>query len=122
MRTARRATGGPFCVPEVSCFDAAIPGTSGRFISSPSFGSDDVFLDADVAILGAPDDIYVNYTRQIREEYKDVPDVLFAAGRKHFLETATSWPRIFKTEVYETAFGAQARSNLAREFRSYLAT
>lgn len=98
-----------------------IEATKNHF-SSPSFGSDDVFLDADIAILGAPDDIYQCYTKQIRAEYQDVPDVLFAAGRKHFLETAASWPRIFKTEVYETAFGAQARSNLARELRSYLAT
>lgn len=100
---------------------ALIEATKNHF-SAPSFESDDVFLDVDIAILGAPHDVYVDYTKQIRAEYEMVPEPLFAAGRKQFLQTATQWPRIFKTDVYEEAFGAQARANLARELGSYSAS
>lgn len=99
---------------------ALIEATRNHF-AAPSFGADDVFLDADIAILGAPDEVYANYTRQIRAEYQQIPDPIFAAGRKHFLETATQWPRIFKTDAYEAAFGDQARANLARELSLYQA-
>jgi predicted metal-dependent HD superfamily phosphohydrolase len=91
-----------------------IEATKNHF-SAPSFGSDDVFLDADIAILGAPHDVYMNYTKQIRAEYEMVPEPLFSMGRKQFLQNATKRPRIFKTDIYENAFGAQARANLARE-------
>lgn len=97
---------------------ALIEATRNHF-AAPSFGADDVFLDADIAILGAPEEVYANYTRQIRAEYHQFPELMFAAGRKRFLESATQWARIFKTEVYETAFGDQARANLERELSGY---
>lgn len=97
---------------------ALIEATKNHF-AAPSFGADDIFLDADIAILGAPEAIYTRYTQQIRDEYQQVPDILFAAGRKRFLETATEYPRILKTEVFETAFGSQARLNLERELKLY---
>lgn len=100
---------------------ALIEATKNHF-AAPSFGADDVFLDADIAILGAPDEIYWAYTQQIRLEYHQIPDPLFAAGRKRFLETATQWPRIFKTDIFEDAFGSQARTNLERELSLYQAS
>lgn len=104
--------------PLIETVCALIEATKNHF-AAPSFGADDVFLDADIAILGAPDEIYWTYTQQIRLEYHQIPDPIFAAGRKRFLETATQWPRIFKTDIFEAEFGHQARTNLERELRLY---
>jgi predicted metal-dependent HD superfamily phosphohydrolase len=93
---------------------ALIFATQNHF-TAPRFGDDEVLLDADIAILGAPHDVYARYTAQIRAEYHIVPAPLFAAGRTRFLQGAAGWSRIFKTDVFETAYGDQARANLAWE-------
>jgi predicted metal-dependent HD superfamily phosphohydrolase len=40
-----------------------------------------VFLDLDTSILGAPEEIYQEYSRAIRKEYSWVPDVMYREGR-----------------------------------------
>jgi predicted metal-dependent HD superfamily phosphohydrolase len=76
---------------------------------------DDLFLDMDFAILGAPADVYDRYTEQVRAEYGWVPEEFFKAGRTEFLRSVLARPRIFLTDIYEAEFGAQARENIARE-------
>jgi predicted metal-dependent HD superfamily phosphohydrolase len=76
---------------------------------------DDLFLDMDFAILGAPADVYDRYTEQVRAEYGGVPEEFFKAGRAEFLRGVLTRPRIFITDIYEAEFGAQARENIARE-------
>src|SRR5215813_13950649 len=43
------------------------------------------FLDLDTSILGAPEEIYKEYSRAIRKEYSWVPDVLYREGRMKVL-------------------------------------
>ncbi|MCK7556860.1 hypothetical protein MKQ70_18295 [Chitinophaga sedimenti] len=43
-------------------------------------------LDIDLGILGAPLMSYVEYTRQIRQEYRIFPDLLYNPGRKKVLK------------------------------------
>ena len=49
-----------------------------------------LFIDADLSILGQPQSNYAEYARQIRQEYALYPDVLYKPGRRkvlrHFLE------------------------------------
>ncbi|MEN0651429.1 MULTISPECIES: HD domain-containing protein [Hyphobacterium] len=83
--------------------------------TSEGDGDDDLFLDMDFAILGAPADVYDRYTEQVRTEYGWVPDEYFKAGRVEFLGGVMGRQRIFLTDIYEAEFGAQARENIARE-------
>jgi predicted metal-dependent HD superfamily phosphohydrolase len=81
----------------------------------PSAGDGDYFLDADIAILGAPVATYDAYAADVRQEYAFAPDDLFRAGRSAFLESALARPRLFRTDVFEAAYAPQARANMQRE-------
>lgn len=76
---------------------------------------DDIFLDADIAILGAPAVDYATYVRQVRQEYAHLDDAAWAAGRATFLKKIVSRDRIFRTGIFEGEYAAQARENMARE-------
>jgi predicted metal-dependent HD superfamily phosphohydrolase len=80
-----------------------------------STGDGDYFLDADIAILGAPPAVYSAYTAGVRQEYSWAPDDAFRAGRSAFLSKALTWPRLFRTEVFETTYATQARTNMQFE-------
>lgn len=74
-----------------------------------------LFLDMDLAILGAPPSIYDRYAVDTRTEYGFVPDALWQAGRGAFLRQVLARPRIFRTDVYEATLASVARTNMARE-------
>jgi predicted metal-dependent HD superfamily phosphohydrolase len=78
----------------------------------------DIFLDADLCILGHSWDVYVKYATQIRQEYARFPDFLYYPGRRkvivHFLEMN----RIFKTEYFFNKYEDCARENLLREMNA----
>lgn len=76
---------------------------------------DDLFLDMDFAILGAPARAYDQYAEQVRAEFSWVPAELFDAGRAEFLRSVLARKRIFLTEIYEARLGEQARDNVSRE-------
>lgn len=82
----------------------------------PSMGEGDMFLDADIAILGAPAETYDQYTKDVRHEYSVAPDELFRAGRLKFVASAMTRRPMFRTSVFEAAFGERARANLTREY------
>ncbi len=86
--------------------------------SGPSAGDGDYFLDADIAILGAPVTVYDRYASDVRQEYAWAPDPAYRAGRSAFLQSALDRRRLFRTDAFETAYGQQARSNMSRELRS----
>jgi predicted metal-dependent HD superfamily phosphohydrolase len=84
----------------------------------PSAGDGDYFLDADIAILGAPSAVYDAYAANVRQEYAFAPDDLYRAGRSAFLNSALARPRLFRTGVFESTYAAQARTNMQRELAS----
>lgn len=73
------------------------------------------FLDADMAILGAPLEIYLGYKQAIREEFNNIPGFLFNKGRKSFLQQLMKRERIFLTQWFFEKFESQARHNIAFE-------
>lgn len=83
--------------------------------AGPLLGEYDLFLDADIAILGAPPATYDAYTAAVRKEYAWASDDAFCAGRSVFLAQALTWPRLFRTDTFETAYAAPARANMQRE-------
>ena len=82
-------------------------------------GSDaEVFLDADLSILGTSEQVYLEYSTAIRREYEWVPLALYREKRKGLLESFLTRERIYLTDEMRTRCEAQARQNLAREIRS----
>lgn len=74
-----------------------------------------LFLDCDMAILGAPPDVFDAYDRGIAEEYAgNVPGFLFRLNRRRFLKHLLRSPRIFLSDFFHQRLDAPARANLRR--------
>jgi predicted metal-dependent HD superfamily phosphohydrolase len=78
-----------------------------------------LFLDADLGILGAPEAAYWEYARQVRQEYRLVPDILYRRGRRKVLEKLFHTPVLYQTETYRTRLDAAARRNLQAELHAW---
>lgn len=76
-----------------------------------------LFLDADLAILGAAADEYLRYSRQIREEYSIFPDEDYHKGRLKVLQHLLAQEFIYQTERFRTQYEKQARINLKGEIK-----
>jgi len=81
----------------------------------PTMGDGDYFLDADIAILGAPPSLYDQYAEDVRAEYSFAPEPMFRAGRSQFLSKAIERQPLFRRPEFEAAYGAAARENMRRE-------
>jgi len=107
--------------------DVALSGSVARLIAAtadhagaaPTDGDDALFLDMDMAILGAPPDLYDRYARQVRLEYAWAPGPLYRKGRAAFLASQLNRDRIFHTDCYERDRAGQARANMARELAQH---
>jgi predicted metal-dependent HD superfamily phosphohydrolase len=73
-----------------------------------------LFLDCDMAILGAAPERFDDYDDAIAEEYSAIPREAYAAGRRAFLERLLSRPRIFLSDHMHARLDAAARANLRR--------
>lgn len=73
-----------------------------------------MFLDSDMAILGAAPAAFDAYDRAIATEYRDVPPDQYRDGRRAFLQGLLARPRIFLSEYFHRRLDAQARDNLRR--------
>lgn len=77
-----------------------------------------LFLDMDLAVLGAESEVYAQYVANIRYEYSSYSDEQFSTGRAAVLKGMLRDDcRLYVTsEMYER-YEAQARSNMAEELR-----
>ncbi len=73
-----------------------------------------LFLDCDMAIIGAPAERYDQYERAVAVEYQSLPAELYRAGRRHFLQTLDASPRIFLSDYFHARLDGAARENLKR--------
>jgi predicted metal-dependent HD superfamily phosphohydrolase len=74
-----------------------------------------ILLDADLAILGADDARYDEYSRAIRREYAWVEEAAYREGRGRVLEGFLRRPRIYLTDGLLGSHEEPARHNLRRE-------
>jgi predicted metal-dependent HD superfamily phosphohydrolase len=89
---------------------------SARTDDDPDLGH---FLDADVAILGAPPDAYDRYARGVFEEYAPfVDEARFRMGRRAFVQDQLARVQLFHSLWFRDRYEAAARNNLARELAS----
>lgn len=74
-----------------------------------------LFLDCDMAILGAETAVFDAYDRGIAAEYRGVvPGWLFAINRKRFLKGLLGRERIYLSDFFHARLDARARNNLRR--------
>jgi predicted metal-dependent HD superfamily phosphohydrolase len=73
--------------------------------------------DADLAILAAPPERYLDYAAGVRAEYAHVTDDAFASGRTAVLARLLRHDPLFVTAVGRARWEAAARSNMAVELR-----
>jgi predicted metal-dependent HD superfamily phosphohydrolase len=74
-----------------------------------------LFLDCDMAILGAAPAVFDAYDRGISAEYRGVvPGWLFAINRKRFLKGVLGRERIYLSDFFHGRLDAMARNNLRR--------
>ena len=85
-----------------------------KHAAAPAAPDAAVVVDADLSILGKPDETFDDYERAIRREYAHVPDDAFRAGRAAVLRGFLSRPRIYATDYFADRYEMSARRNLGR--------
>jgi predicted metal-dependent HD superfamily phosphohydrolase len=103
------------CVGIESTIAHQLPKDGGRFEDAG------IFLDVDLAILGAEEDAFARYDRDIAKEYAHVARDVYRPARAGVLSTFRDRPRIYFTEWAQDRFETKARSNLAKAIRRLLA-
>jgi len=71
-------------------------------------------LDADLAVLGAPEEQYAAYARGVREEYAKYPDDVWREGRIAVLERMLG-RELYRSEAARTRWASAAERNLTTE-------
>ncbi|WP_310488481.1 hypothetical protein [Chamaesiphon sp. VAR_69_metabat_338] len=74
-----------------------------------------IFLDADLAILGADPIRYAEYRQSIRREYDWVDDATYRTGRSRVLASFLQRDRLYYTDLLFGELEANARTNLQQE-------
>jgi len=80
--------------------------------SIPKNSDEGYILDIDLSILGSPQDIFIEYESNIREEYNWVPMKIYQQERAKLLESFLSQDRIYKTDFFSERFEKLARKNI----------
>lgn len=78
----------------------------------------ELFLDLDLSILGATEEEYDAYARQIREEYSHYPWEAYSKGRRAVMEGFLKRERLYFTPHFHNKLEAAARNNIQREIDS----
>lgn len=72
-----------------------------------------LLVDIDLSILGANESDYGTFEKNVREEYKWVPAMVFRKKRAEILHSFLDRPRIYNTSFFRDRYERQARVNLA---------
>lgn len=83
-----------------------------RHSSVPANPDEAWMVDIDLSILGAPTVRYQAYEAQVRQEYRQVPWLLYRQKRKEILEAFLERPTLYTTRVLQERFEEAARANL----------
>lgn len=75
----------------------------------------EVVSDADLAVLGAPSDLYLRYVHDVRAEYAWLSEPEWRSGRARVLAGFAARPWIYRTVTARTELEDRARENIAWE-------
>ena len=73
-----------------------------------------LIVDIDLTILGAPDEIYDEFERNVRQEYKMVPAFIYRKKRKEVLKSFLNSDSIYYSDFFKNKYERAARKNIAR--------
>ncbi|WP_157219738.1 HD domain-containing protein [Flavisphingomonas formosensis] len=73
-----------------------------------------MFLDMDLSILAAPEEIFDAYEAGVRHEYREIPEASFRAGRTRILQGFLARPSLYLSDWGRERFETAARHNLMR--------
>ena len=76
-----------------------------------------LFLDLDLAIYGAAPDVYQQYSRAIRNEFRWLEAPMYRAGRIKVLKRFAERQQLFFHPAMAAQYDMQARANLAWEIK-----
>ena len=76
-----------------------------------------LFMDFDLVILGAPNDEYIEYYKDIRKEYEQFSDDQFKNGRISVLKSFLDNKEIFFTKDIREKYEHSARENIMNEIK-----
>jgi predicted metal-dependent HD superfamily phosphohydrolase len=79
-----------------------------------------LFLDMDLSILSERWEVYDNYTRQIREEFILVPEMMYRMARAAAMKKFLDRPLIYGTRFFIESREKIARENILREIDSLM--
>jgi predicted metal-dependent HD superfamily phosphohydrolase len=78
----------------------------------------ELVCDVDLSILGRQAAEFDEYERRVREEYRQIPDSLYQAGRARVLASLLSRHPLFRTEHFRRRYEQSALLNLRRSLDS----
>ncbi len=112
------------CLAEQFLLEAEVPATivesvsklilATKHVNIPYEPDARLIVDIDLSTLAAPEEIFDEYEKSIRFEYKHVPWLFYKRKRAALLTSFLSRPNIYLTEEFRERCEAQARQNLAR--------
>jgi predicted metal-dependent HD superfamily phosphohydrolase len=76
-----------------------------------------LFLDLDLGILGAQQEVYRRYAKAIRQEYSFVPENLYRERRREVLSEFLQREFIYYTHELRELLEERARTNIANEIK-----
>lgn len=85
-----------------------------RHVDTPVDPLAALLIDIDLAILGSDADVFAEFERQVRQEYRWVPGLIYRRKRREVLASFLARPRVYGTDYFEARLGRQAMLNLAQ--------
>jgi predicted metal-dependent HD superfamily phosphohydrolase len=79
-----------------------------------------LIVDIDLSILGSPRSRFIEYEKQIREEYSRVPNEIFNERRRALLMKFLFNKHIYNTPYFQNNYEDKARDNLAYSIKNIL--
>ena len=92
-----------------------------RHAAMPETLDQQLVVDIDLSILGAPKDRFDEYEQQIRQEYSWVDEAIFRSVRRGILQEFLARPAIYSTRDFRDRLERLARENLSRSIAALAA-
>jgi predicted metal-dependent HD superfamily phosphohydrolase len=85
-----------------------------RHAAMPQTTDQQLVVDIDLSILGAPTARFDEYEQQVRQEYSWVDEATFRAVRRKILQDFLARPAIYSRKIFRDRLERTARENLER--------
>lgn len=77
-----------------------------------------IIVDIDLTILGTSPEIYDEFERNVRKEYKIVPSIIYRKKRKELLKTFLRKASIYNLDYFKDRYEKAARENITRSIEN----